>query len=59
MTYRVQVEVKGYVDRYIAADSREEAIFRAMDLVDLEDVELFCENCYPVEQWARKQKGEN
>lgn len=59
MTYRVQVEVKGYVDRYIAADSREEAISRAIDLVDLEDVELFCEKCYPVETYARKVKGEN
>lgn len=59
MTYRVQVEIKGYVDRYIAADNREDAIDRAMMTIDLEDVEMFCEKCYPVEQYARKMKGEN
>lgn len=59
MTYRVQVEIKGYVDRYIAADNREDAIDRAMMTIDLEDVEMFCENCYPVEAYARKTKGEN
>lgn len=59
MTYRVQVEIKGCVDRYVAADSREEAIFRVMNTIDLEDVELFCEKCYPVEAYAQKTKGEN
>lgn len=34
MTYRVQVEIKGYVDRYIAADNREDAIDRAMMTID-------------------------
>ena len=59
MTYRVQVEIKGCVDRYIAADNREDAIDRAMMTIDLEDVEMFCEKCYPVEAYARKMKGEN
>ena len=59
MTYRVQVEIKGYVDRYIAADNKEDAIDRAMMTIDLEDVEMFCEKCYPVESYARKTKGEN
>ena len=55
MIYRVQVEIKGCV----AADNREDAIHRAMDIIDLEDVELFCEKCYPVEEYACKVKGEN
>lgn len=59
MVYRVQVEIKGCVDRYVAADNREDAIHRAMDIIDLEDVELFCEKCYPVEEYACKVKGEN
>lgn len=59
MIYRVQVEIKGYVDCYVEADSREEAIYRVMDTIDLEDVEMFCEKCYPVESYARKTKGEN
>ena len=59
MTYRVQVEIKGYVDRYVAAENMEDAMHRVMDTIDLEDVELFCEKCYPVESYARKIKGEN
>lgn len=59
MIYRVQVEVKGCVDCYAEADSREEAIFRVMDGITLDDVELFCEKCYPVEAYARKTKGES
>lgn len=59
MIYRVQVEVKGYVDRYIAADNMEDAIDRVMETIGLEDVEMFCEKCYPVEPYARKVKGEN
>lgn len=59
MIYRVQVEIKGCVDCYVAADNREDAIHRVMDTIDLEDVELFCEKCYPVEEYARKVRGEN
>lgn len=59
MTYRVQVEIKGCVDRYVAAANREDAIHRVMDTIDLEDVELFCGKCYPVEEYACKVKGEN
>lgn len=55
MTYRVQVEIKGCVD----ADNREDAIDRLMGIITLDDVEMFCEKCYPVETYARKTKGEN
>ena len=59
MTYRVQVEIKGCVDCYVDADSREDAIDRLMGIITLDDVEMFCEKCYPVETYARKTKGEN
>ena len=33
MIYRVQVEIKGYVDRYVEGDNIEHAIDRAMKLL--------------------------
>lgn len=59
MIYRVQVEIKGYVDRYVEGDNIAHAINRVMETIDLGDVEMFCEKCYPVESYARKVKGEN
>lgn len=57
--YLVRVEYSGFEKVWVEADSREEAIYRVTDTIDLEDVEMFCEKCYPVESYARKTKGEN
>lgn len=57
--YRVGIKISGYVERRVEAEDEDEAQEIAIDRIDWGDVELFCEKCCPVEEYACKVKGEN